>query len=165
MSINCDISPEGEKRLLNLPYEKFDQTFSEGWRKYADRGCYQLSAELLDKYFELHKDMFMPWQKQIITWHAGQMYAFDDNYEFARIRFNNSFDPDEGVQAKILWNDYVHATISFLNKDIKKLKFHREKIASGPELDGKKPNLNVVDNLIKCFNKPYRVAYSGCNSE
>ncbi|HZW61790.1 MAG TPA: hypothetical protein VFF04_06215 [Candidatus Babeliales bacterium] len=59
----------------------------------------------------------------------------------------------------ILWNDYVYATMAFLNNDMPKLKLYRDKIANGPIFNGKKLNLDVVDNLIQHFGQPYSVAY------
>lgn len=40
-----------------------------------------------------------------------------------------------------------------------KLAEFREEIARGPKLQGVAPNLDVVDRLIACFDKPYAVAY------
>ncbi len=61
----------------------------------------------------------------------------------------------------VIWNDYVYATITFLNNNMTELKFRRDKIDAGSILNGTKPNLNVVDNLILYFDQPYSVAYSG----
>ncbi|MGT3155993.1 hypothetical protein ACVSNX_11380, partial [Legionella pneumophila] len=88
-------------------------------------------------------------------------YAFGNQYRIAKNRFIHSINPNEPDNIPILWNDYVYATIAFLNNDMAKLKFHRDKIAAGPLLNGIKPNLNVVDNLILYFGKPYSIAYSG----
>jgi hypothetical protein len=49
--------------------------------------------------------------------------------------------------------------IAFLNNDMPKLKLHRDKISNGPVFNGKKQNLDVVDNLIQYFGKSYSVAY------
>lgn len=99
---------------------------------------------------------------RILTWHAGQMYAFDNNYKQAKKRFQNSFNPKESADTPILWNDYVHATLAFIDKDLNKLRFHRTRIANGPDFNGTKMNLTAVDGLIKCFDQPYAIAYSGC---
>lgn len=106
----------------------------------------------------------MDWQIRIITWHAGQLYAIDQDYVTAQARFENCYDPAEPADAQVLWNDYVHATLAFLNQDLKKLTLHRNRIAQGPDLNGAKANLHVVDGLIKCFGKSYLEAYSGCRS-
>jgi hypothetical protein len=90
------------------------------------------------------------------------MYAFENDYPLAKERFQHSFDPEEPSNTPVLWNDYVSATLAFLNKDIEKLRHHRDRIANGPEWNGSKGNLDVVDGLIKCFDKPYAVAYSSC---
>lgn len=87
------------------------------------------------------------------------MYAFNNEYEIAKLRFKQSINPKEPENMPILWNAYVYATIAFLNNDMHKLKLYRGKIANGPIFNGKKTNLDVVDNLIQYFGQPYLVAY------
>jgi hypothetical protein len=55
-------------------------------------------------------------------------------YEIAKTRFKRSINPNEPENTFILWNDYVYATIAFLNNDMPKLKLYRDKIANGPIL-------------------------------
>ncbi len=96
-----------------------------------------------------------------MTWHAGQLYAFNHEYEPAKIRFKQSINFNEPPNSPILWNDYVYATIAFLNNDLPKLKFHRNIIANGAiSNSGNKQNLDVVDKLINNFGQPYSIAYS-----
>jgi hypothetical protein len=160
MAGNCKISAAEKTALLALPYQEFDQTLGEGWRKYADRGCYRQTAPIVDQYRTMNQRDLLDWQVRILTWHAGQIYAFCDEYGLARLRFQNSFDPKEPNDTPILWNDYVHATLAFLDKDMETLQKHREAIASGPVFNGIRYNLAVVDGFIRCFNRPYSVAYS-----
>lgn len=88
------------------------------------------------------------------------MHAFDDNYPLAKIRFQASYNPKETADTPLLWNDYVAATLAFLNKDADKLRLHRDKIANGPVWNGVRANLNVVNALLNCIDKPYSFAYS-----
>jgi hypothetical protein len=155
---NCGMTPGEEAKLLSMTYEKFDQS-KAGWRQYVKKDCYWEAGVLIDKYLVKNKSTLNDWQIISITWHAGQMYAFNNNYEIAESRFNASINPNETENTPILWNDYVYATIAFLNNDMTKLKYYREKIANGPSFKGKKVNLDVVDNLIRSFGKPYSVAY------
>jgi hypothetical protein len=159
---DCTISSEEEAKLLSAPYQEFDQTLGGGWRVYGDRGCYFLAAQLLDRYKEKNLEAMLDWQVRVVIWHSGQMYAFGNDYERAKARFENSFNPKEPADTPILWNDYVHATLAFLDKDANKVRTHRDRIANGPDFDGVKANLAVVDGLICCFDKPYEVAYSQC---
>ncbi|HAT6917034.1 TPA: hypothetical protein JAN58_08730 [Legionella pneumophila] len=159
-SADCNITYIEEDKLLAMDYDSFDQ-HEAGWRKYAKLGCYYEIGVLIDKYLDKNRNSLLDWQTIGITWHAGQMYAFGNQYRIAKNRFIHSINPNEPDNIPILWNDYVYATIAFLNNDMAKLKFDRDKIAAGPLLNGIKPNLNVVDNLILYFGKPYSIAYSG----
>lgn len=154
----CDVSLLEETKLFSMTYNDFDQT-KNGWRKYADLGCYHQTGLIIDKYIDKNKSILADWQVIAITWHSGQMYAFNNEYVIAKKRFENSINPNESNDSPILWNDYVYATLAFLDNDLSKLKLYRDKIANGPEFNGKKTNLDVIDNLIKYFGEPYSKAY------
>ncbi|VEG92207.1 hypothetical protein [Legionella spiritensis] len=154
----CNITAMEEEKLLSMDYDRFDQC-ETGWRKWAKSGCYFEMGALIDKYLDKNRNILSNWQMIGVTWHAGQMYAFDNRYEMAKSRFIHCINPNEPENAPILWNDYVYATLAFLNNDMAKLKFHRDKIADGPIFNGKKPNLDVADNLVFYFGQPYSVAY------
>jgi hypothetical protein len=153
----CSISPAEHDTLMELSFDGFDQTMGEGWRKYSKQGCKKEAASLLDEYFEVHRANLEGWQERINRWHAGQVYALMDDYETARERFLASYDPDEAEDPEFPWNDYVDATIAFLDGDREKLQKHRDRIAA---TEGQQ-NLQVVDNLLEFLGKPYSVAYSG----
>lgn len=157
-SANCNISSAEEEKLLSMSYDVFDQS-QYGWRQYAKEGCYYQAGVLIDNYLDKNKTILTDWQIIGVTWHAGQMYAFNNEYEIAKIRFENSINPNEPEDTPILWNDYVYATMAFLNNDMPKLKLYRDKIVNGPIFNGKKLNLDVVENLIQYFGQPYSVAY------
>ncbi|HAT9215901.1 TPA: hypothetical protein JBC15_13270 [Legionella pneumophila subsp. pneumophila] len=157
-SASCSVSPEQENRLLSMSYDNFDQA-EDGWRRYAKLDCYHEIAILIDKYLEQNTNALLDWQVLGVTWHAGQLYAFNNEYELAKIRFEHSINQNEPENSPVLWNDYVYATIAFLNNDMFKLSLYRDKIADGPSVNGKKPNLDVVDNLIQYFGQPYSEAY------
>lgn len=161
---DCTITPIEELRLLSLSYHEFDQSLGGGWRVYGDQDCYDLSAYLLDSYQDnypiLHKDTLLDWQSRVMSWHAGQMFAFNNKYELAKNRFQDSYNPKEAADTPLLWNDYVSATLAFLEQDFSKLQRHRDRIANGPLFQGKKGNLDVVNGFLKCFGAPYSFAYS-----
>ena len=112
-SATCDIPPIKKDKLLSMSYDEFDQT-DNGWRQYVKLGCYHEMATLLDQYLNQKNTTLADWQIISITWHAGQMYAFNNEYEIAKIRFGQSINPHEPEDTPILWNDYVYATIAFL---------------------------------------------------
>lgn len=154
----CHISNVEKEKLLSMPYQDFDQA-KTGWRHYATIGCYHDVGVLIDAYLKQNKATLADWQVSGVTWHAGQVYAFNDEYEIAKMRFKSSINPNEPQNAPILWNDYVHATLAFLNHDRRKLILYRDKIANGPTFNGEKANLDVVNRLIKYIGHPYAEAY------
>lgn len=160
----CDISQQEKQKLLLLPYETFDQDLKGGWRLYADKKCYQLAANILEEYVIQHKINLQPWQERVMIWHAGQMYGMLNDYKNAQQRFLSCIDKDEPANTPILWNAYVYSTVAFLNNDIETFMKYRELIEKGPTFDGQKPNLNVVNSLLKCWGEPYAIAYS-CNKK
>ncbi len=158
----CEISEAERALLIEADYKEFDQSMGNGWRAWADRGCFQLAIDLLDEYFRFHETKLLDWQNTIIIWHSGQMSGFLGDHKTAREKFKKCIRPNEPKNIEILWNDYVYATIAFLDRDLVELKRRRDIIANGPSFDGRKANLNIVDNFLKCPNEAYSIAYSGC---
>ena len=155
---SCDISMEEENQFMQMSYEDFDQS-SEGWRQYATLNCYNEMGNLLDKYLEYNQIILDESQIINLNWHAGQMYAFNNEYNIAQEHFLNSINKSEPDDTPILWNAYVYATIAFLIKDMPNLLYQHNLIDNGPIFNGSKANLEVVDSLIENFHQPYSVAY------
>jgi hypothetical protein len=143
---------------LDLGYDAFDQRPGSGWRQVAEKGRFSDAAILIDAYLERHHDL-NEWQRANLNFHAGQMYAFATDYRTAIDRFNRSTYAEEPPEVPLRWNAYVHATVAFLEKDMKRLKECRQEIFDGPTFQGEKANLDVVDRLIKHFDEPYSKAY------
>ena len=154
-----------QNNILNLGYQSFDQNPNSGWRKVAqDKGITE-AGNLIDRYLKKHKDLD-PSETVNLHFHAGQMYAFADDYETALERFNKAkykqeFEgiPEEAKTFLDAWNAYVEATIAFLQKDKVKLLECRQQIMNGPKIDGKIPHLDIIDSLINNFDLPYSEAY------
>src|SRR5207245_2325121 len=102
----------------------------------------------------LHRSELKPDQVVVLRWHAGQMDAFAGDSAAARPEFVGSVNPEEPADSPVLWNDYVFASVAFLDRDRETLLAHRNRIARGPVFNGKKPNLEVVDHLLEYFNRP-----------
>ncbi len=148
------------EELLTLSWEDFDQTPGKGWRAYADAGDFLNAAHLIKQYLQKYEDLEES-SERILHWHAGQMYAMSGDYSSAKHYFQASLDPQEDLtKATLCWNDYVWATLAFLDKDREKLEKHRNVIAYGPAYNGKKLNLDIVDKFLQHFNKTYREAYT-----
>jgi hypothetical protein len=157
--------------LLKLDYRSFDQDTHGGWRALASKGCDREAADLIRDWRLQHND-----SRSILFWHEGQSRAFDGDYEAAASLFEKSRKPDED---RIGWNFYVDGSIAFLRGDMTKLQAARASLARMPKPadwdmmkddDGKvlnikwPVNLNVLDDFIRCWGRPYRDAY-GCQHQ
>ena len=151
-------SPVAATTPFELDYNAFDQTSGHGWRKLADDGRHVEAAELVDTYLQQNEDL-EDWQRNNLRFHAGQLYAFGNDYPTAIFRFKASVSASEPKESPIRWNAYVRATLAFLEEDLEQLVNMRDEIAQGPELQGSVPNLDIVDRLIEKFGQPYSIAY------
>jgi PDZ domain len=167
-------------QLLALNEQQFDQDLENGgWRGVAARsGCESVAADLVRDYRETHRSRF-----GILYWHEGQLRAMAGDYKRAITVMEQSRDADDPSGG---WNLYVDATIAFLKRDRAALLEARTRLAairpmngeqvqdgfvslrtsSGQEVKVRWPvNIDVVDGLIQCFDRPYRAAYgSECRS-
>ncbi|HTB68163.1 MAG TPA: PDZ domain-containing protein [Steroidobacteraceae bacterium] len=167
-------------QLLALDEERFDQDLENGgWRGVAARpGCDSVAADLVRDYRESHGS-----RSGILYWHEGQLRALAGDYERATMLMEQSRDADDPSGG---WNVYVAATIAFLNRDRAALLEARARLAALRPTNGEQVqdgfisfrtvsgqmrrvrwplNLDVVDGLVRCFDKPYRAAYgSECRS-
>lgn len=169
---SCELSDEDLARILELSFEDFDQNPDDGWRPYYDSGCYGQAAALLTKYISRYPDRIS--RHYMLPFHAGQMFALNNEYEKAESWMKKGYSPNESKT--IDWNAFVDANIAFVRKDRTKLLQMRERIARQPAMTkamgapewavGRKMNLDVVDGFIRCFDEPYTAAYgSECRGE
>lgn len=169
------LSQSDRERLLNLDEDAFDQDSSSGWRAIATKtGCELAAADLIRDYRERHS-----LNKTIVIWHEGQMRAIGNDYVAAIRLFEQSRKPEDQNVAG--WNEYVDASIAFLRRDMRALLQARKALSiiepppsfdvtdgvfeipnssGNPHKMRWPPNIDVVDGLIKCFEKSYRDAYS-----
>lgn len=175
----CDYD---EDAMLALDEHAFDQDWSGtggGWRAVASiPGCELAAADLLAAYRAKH-----PSAGSILAWHEGQVRALAGQYERAMPLFESARKPEDQDFAG--WNDYVDATLAFLRHDKPALSLARERLAAvaypkSPAMPPLKdgffelptqpgqpsmrmrwpPNIDVVDGLLACFDKPYSEAYA-----
>jgi len=167
--------------MLSLGEDAFDQDLSNGgggWRKVGNTpGCELAAADLIAAYRAEH-----PASNSILAWHEGQMRASAGQSERAipllrAARKDPAKDPAG-------WNAYVDATLAFLEHDKTALLQARQRLAAVPypsdsgmpplvngtiefQAEGGRPamkmrwppNIDVVDGLVACFDKPYATAY------
>lgn len=154
-----NISCSDYSRYLSMSYDEFDQTDGQGWRKFSTTGTkdYNKAAEIIEYYIANKK--YIPKEDiYMLHWHAGQMYAEDNKYPQALEHFSKSFLVEVNLHDKY-WNNYVRATIAFLNKDLASLKMIKETMSELPEIDGMHTNLAFVRSFIRNIDKPYGFAY------
>jgi hypothetical protein len=171
-----------EDAMLALDENAFDQDLAGaggGWRAIANiPGCKLAAADLLAAYRAKH-----PGVSSTVTWHEGQMRASAGQYKEAIPLLQSAQKPADQDLAG--WNYYVDATVAFLRHDKQALLGARERLAAvtypenlgmPPLKDGYieiptqpgqpvmkmhwPPNIDVVDGLLACFDKPYSEAYS-----
>jgi|688.fasta_scaffold180682_3 hypothetical protein len=146
-------------KYLSLSYTDFDQKPKSGWRSLAELEKYDEAAKSILFYIQ-NKQHLDEIQVANLYFHAGQMFAFENNYESAIIYFKKSILASEPEHAPVRWNDYVSASIAFLKRDRETLIFHRDEIAAkGTEIQGVIPNLAIVENLLNHIQMPYAEVY------
>lgn len=170
-----------KEAMLSLSENAFDQNLANGgggWRAVAKiSGCERAAAGLLAAYRAAH-----PGSDPMLAWHEGQALASAGEYADAIPLLESARKPED--QDLTGWNHYVDATVAFLRHDKAVLLAARQHLtaikypigAGFPPLnDGYvefrapagqppvrfrwPPNIEVVDALVVCFNRPYEEAY------
>ena len=156
LAVDCDA--ELKKHLqsdLNLSYEAFDQTMDSGMRILSAKGCHSETADLIEAYID-HNGA----TQSSLRWHIAQHRATAGEYEAAIKSARSVLKEDEDLeQNPFRWNDYVLATIAFLEGDKESLLRHRDELAEGAELHhGNAINLKLLERLVNNFGKSYAEA-------
>ena len=157
-AIDCKV--EYKKHLitdLELSYEEFDQTMNSGMRVLGNAGCHQETADLIEAYIEKNQAT-----ENSLRWHIAQQRAMSGDYPRSILSAKQVLSEKEDFSVQPLrWNDYVLATIAFMEGDQKALIAHRNEVAKGSDdYFGNKLNLKLLDGLIKNFGKSYSYATS-----
>ncbi|MDO5506607.1 MAG: hypothetical protein Q4F49_10035 [Pseudoxanthomonas suwonensis] len=173
----ADPCAHDREAMLALDEAAFDQDMTGGWRVVASvPGCQRVAADLIADWRRTN-----PQAGGIVSWHEGQLRAGAGQYPQAAILMAAARKPPEADKAG--WNAYVDASVAFLQRDRDALLAARERLQAVPWLptDGMQPpvdgivavtfdngqsmrmrwppNIDVVDGLIACFDRPYDEAY------
>lgn len=142
---------------LSLSYEAFDQTPGQGFRVLAQMGCEKQAADLIEAYINATDA-----EQSSLRWHIAQLRASHGDYDSAINYANQSLlKKEDFVERPLRWNDYVLATVGFLEQDKEKLVYHRDRVAAATdEHPGNAMNLKLLDNLIQYFEYNYKYATS-----
>ncbi len=166
--------PVDHAAMMALSVDAFDQDMEGGWRALDNRkGCQATAADLIADYRRLPKAQGIG----LLAWHEAQIRAGLGQSERAIALMRESYKTE--AEDKAGWNPYVDGTIAFLRKDRAALEQARARLATvtpppGMEVkdghftmsvDGEPVrvpwplNLNVLDGLLRCFDKDYTTAY------
>jgi hypothetical protein len=159
----CALKSNQLDAVLNLSFLQFDQDQAGGWRELQSKGCDLAAAMLIDSYIVDAPEELKLIHLEDLYFRAGQLYAWAGLKKVAARRFLRSLNLHERGDEDLAWNPYVLATVAFLQGDREGLAHQRQLLASAKATHENKINLGVVDGLARCFDKPYRDAYSaGC---
>lgn len=152
----CPSLLQKQLKTLELDFNAFDQS-PIGWRVLTKAKCYKESAELMELYLRKYPNLHIC-QKTLLSFHAGQSYAFINDYSSA-LRYFSYSTWDVPPNAPVVWNAYVNATIAFLRKDEPALRKYRDEIAK-LKTPTNLLNLRIVDNMLAHLNKTYFDVYT-----
>lgn len=137
---------------LDLTYEAFDQTEGSGFRVLAAAGCPRQAADLIEAYIA-HNDA----SESSLRWHVAQLRASSGDAPAAvRAARTTLVSAEDDAASPFRWNDYVLATIAFLERDRVALQRHRDAVAAGAGAHaGNAMNLRLLDALLRHFELGY----------
>lgn len=154
--LDCDVLfQEHMESDMELSYEAFDQTMDMGFRVLGAAGCHEQAADLIQAYIA-HNEA----EQRSLRWHVAQLRATHGDYEQA-VEYANSvlLEAEDFAARALRWNDYVLATIAFLEKDREALAHHRNQVERGVgEHAGNELNLRLLDSLVRHFDQSYEYA-------
>lgn len=141
---------------IKMPYREFDQS-PEGFRKLGN--CWAEASVLLKRYVAKQE-----YETRNVRWHLAQTLALNGDtagaIESALLSLN---PPEVEKKSTFSWNTYAQATIAFLRNDRaafdSQYEVHRAAAEKYPE---NKMNLDILNELAKCFGKPYKQSYVRC---
>lgn len=139
------------KTDLELPWQTFDQTEGQGFRVLAAAGCSREAGDLLEAWLAKRQR-----EQRSVLWHLAQQRAEQDDRPAAIQAARQSLSADETAEAPLRWNDYVLATIAFLERDRTAFDRHRNAVAAAVERHaGNALNLKLLDRLGQHFELSY----------
>lgn len=143
------ISKAKRDSLMAMSLHDFDQT-EKGWRQYKNN--VPLMIDLLTNYMAINET-----KDEILTWHLGQLYATNNEYEKAIQEMIKTLRPIDGTQDELnrSWNFYVMGTIAFLKNDKVSLTLYGDSLKNNPVT----MNSEVLQRLLTGFGKLYKNAY------
>ena len=157
-SYAVDCAKEYQRHLatdLTLPYEEFDQTLGKGMRPLANAGCAKEAADLIVAYIEKNQD-----KHNSLIWHVAQQRALaDDRAEAIKYAKLSLLKTEDYEKNPLRWNDFVLATIAFLEKDRTSFDMHKAQVGKAKDAYfGNQLNFKLLEKLSSNFEKNYKDA-------
>lgn len=162
-STSCTLTTADRIANAALSYEDFDTkgTLRSTYRALANAGCDAASADAAEDYMLHHLDLTND-QRINVLFHEGQARAMAGEERTAAMLIAAARDLDLEPNDGLDWNTYVEGTWAFLVKDRVRLEA-ASAVLSRRRGKGNAINARVLQDLIACFNRPYKVAYgSSC---
>ena len=162
------------EKTLALAPNQFDQDMKGGWRPLGDKpACFTVAADLLAAYRKAHWATLSPDRLHLNYWHEGQLRATAGDSRRAIPLLLAGVNPEDD---DIDFTDYALGTVAFLRGDRQGLLLNRARLTVTPQPRwwveasqkfklnyGHEPswpvNLDVLDGLAACFDRPYVTAY------
>lgn len=136
---------------LNVTYKEFDDINNSVWRKLAHSGNYSDAINYMKNYLNNNKAKLENYQIGAISWHVGQLYAFNDDYRNA-IKFMSMKNVSDTIEP-----NYQKGTISYLRRDLNGLqKYYNVLVKNDSTGESDK---DILKNFIDNFDKPYKETY------
>ena len=162
---------EDRASYMAMDYWTFDQDPAGLRSVYTKPGCELVAADLIRDYHDALRSRGEPvihvfpegavtfsetGEIPLLYWHEAQARAMHGQPQQAVGLFRKSIKPPE--QSFGGWNEYVRATIAFLEGDREALETERANLAA--KVPANDLNLGVVDGLMACFGRHYADAYA-----
>jgi hypothetical protein len=156
----CEVTDAMRAEALTLSWQDFDQKADSpaGWRKLSASECFREAAKLQQYYIANRKDL-TPKNMRDSHFHIGQTYATVSMPNRALRYFRLSLDPNQPESGGFDWNTYVLGVIAFLERDRETLLQKMSVLRASPD-PGNLNNGGVLARMNKCWDLPYRKAYS-----
>jgi hypothetical protein len=161
----CGLSSADKVANARLSFDEFDQkgATTSTWRQLEDRGCHAAAVEAAEDYL-VNGPALTPDRKEDVLFHEAQSLAFMDDTAQAAHLAAAAIPPDHGNHGDLDWTTYLIGTWGFLVRDKLLLDTAIRKMSREPG-EGNAIDSAVLRGLAKCFDSPYRIAYTVCRKK
>jgi hypothetical protein len=155
----CQITLADKASNAQMSFEDFDQkgVTPSTWRQLSDRGCDAAAIEAAEAYLADARFTKASEQRDVM-FHIAQSLGLLGKYDEAALLVAASKNPISSPGDDLDWNAYLDGTWAFFKRDKARLDQARKTLLSEPGR-GNQINGSALTGLLRCFDKPYRLAY------